>query len=183
MDDAIVVVEAVEHHIEHGLSPKDATLKAMEEVSGPVVGIALVLSAVFVPMAALGGIKGLLNQQFAITIAISVLISAFNALDAFACAGCAYAPPTKKEQRPTWKILRLVQLLVRQDDRWIRKFEPLLIRRWVISMLLLVGIAVAGGMMGKSLPYKFHIRRKTKDTPSFRFNCRTLPLCSGPIPS
>ena len=80
VDDAIVVVEAVEHHIEHGLSPKDATLKAMEEVSGPVIGIALVLSSVFVPMAALGGIKGLLNQQFAITIAISVLISAFNAL-------------------------------------------------------------------------------------------------------
>jgi hydrophobic/amphiphilic exporter-1 (mainly G- bacteria), HAE1 family len=80
VDDAIVVVEAVEHHIEHGLSPHDATIKAMEEVSGPVVGIALVLSSVFIPMAALGGIKGLLNQQFAITIAISVLISAFNAL-------------------------------------------------------------------------------------------------------
>src|SRR5882724_2168479 len=78
VDDAIVVVEAVEHHIEHGLSPKDATLKAMEEVSGPVIGIALILASVFVPMAALGGIKGLLNQQFAITIAISVLISAFN---------------------------------------------------------------------------------------------------------
>src|SRR6516225_1633092 len=77
VDDAIVVVEAVEHHIEHGLSPRDATIKAMEEVSAPVIGIALVLSAVFIPMAALGGIKGLLNQQFAITIAISVLISAF----------------------------------------------------------------------------------------------------------
>ena len=80
VDDAIVVVEAVEHHIEHGLSPKDATFKAMEEVSGPVVAIALVLSAVFLPTIFIPGITGRLYQQFAITIAISVLISAFNAL-------------------------------------------------------------------------------------------------------
>src|ERR1700746_2371341 len=75
VDDAIVVVEAVEVHIEHGLSPREATFRAMEEVSGPVIGIALILASVFVPMAAMGGITGLLNQQFAITIAISVLIS------------------------------------------------------------------------------------------------------------
>ncbi|HUD70698.1 MAG TPA: multidrug efflux RND transporter permease subunit [Dongiaceae bacterium] len=80
VDDAIVVVEAVMHHIEHGLSPKEATLKAMEEVSGPVVAIALILSAVFVPVAFISGITGRLYQQFAITIAISVLLSAFNAL-------------------------------------------------------------------------------------------------------
>jgi HAE1 family hydrophobic/amphiphilic exporter-1 len=80
VDDAIVVVEAVMHHIEHGLSPKDATLKAMEEVSGPVVAIALILAAVFVPVAFMGGITGRLYQQFAVTIAISVLFSAFNAL-------------------------------------------------------------------------------------------------------
>ena len=80
VDDAIVVVEAVEHHIEEGLAPREATLKAMSEVSGPVVGIALVLSAVFIPIALIGGIQGRLNQQFAITIAIAVLISAFNAL-------------------------------------------------------------------------------------------------------
>ena len=80
VDDAIVVVEAVMHHIEQGMTPKDATLKAMEEVSGPVVAIALVLAAVFVPVAFTGGITGRLYQQFAITIAISVLFSAFNAL-------------------------------------------------------------------------------------------------------
>ena len=80
VDDAIVVVEAVMHNIEHGLSPKEATLKAMEEVSGPVVAIALILAAVFVPVAFMGGITGRLYQQFAITIAISVLFSAFNAL-------------------------------------------------------------------------------------------------------
>jgi HAE1 family hydrophobic/amphiphilic exporter-1 len=80
VDDAIVVVEAVMHHIEHGLSPKEATLKAMEEVSGPVVAIGLILSAVFVPVGFMGGITGQLYQQFAITIALSVLLSVINAL-------------------------------------------------------------------------------------------------------
>jgi hydrophobe/amphiphile efflux-1 (HAE1) family protein len=80
VDDAIVVVEAVMHHIEHGMSPKDATVKAMEEVSGPVVAIGLILCAVFVPVGFMGGITGRLYQQFAITIAISVLLSVINAL-------------------------------------------------------------------------------------------------------
>ncbi len=80
VDDAIVVVEAVEHHIEQGMTPRDATLQAMREVSGPVVAIALILSSVFVPMALISGIQGQLNKQFAVTVAISVLISAFNAL-------------------------------------------------------------------------------------------------------
>ena len=80
VDDAIVVVEAVERHIEEGLAPKAATLKAMEEISGPVIGIALVLSAVFIPTAFIPGITGRLYQQFAVTIAVSVILSAFNAL-------------------------------------------------------------------------------------------------------
>src|SRR5687768_15085502 len=80
VDDAIVVVEAVMHHIEHGMAPKEATIKAMEEVSGPVVAIGLILSAVFVPVGFMGGITGQLYQQFAITIAISVLLSVVNAL-------------------------------------------------------------------------------------------------------
>ena len=80
VDDAIVVVEAVMHHIEHGMAPKEATIKAMEEVSGPVVAIGLILAAVFVPVGFMGGITGLLYQQFAITIAISVLLSVVNAL-------------------------------------------------------------------------------------------------------
>src|SRR5207253_5635406 len=80
VDDAIVVVEAVERHIEEGLPPKQAAFKAMEEISGPVIGIALVLSAVFVPTAFIPGITGRLYQQFAVTIAISVILSAFNAL-------------------------------------------------------------------------------------------------------
>jgi multidrug efflux pump subunit AcrB len=80
VDDAIVVVEAVEHHVEHGLSPRDATLRAMEQVSGPVVAIGLVLAAVFVPAAFITGITGQFFRQFALTIAVSTLLSAFNSL-------------------------------------------------------------------------------------------------------
>jgi multidrug efflux pump len=80
VDDAIVVVEAVEHHIEHGLNPRDATLKAMEQVSGPVIAVGLVLSAVFVPCAFISGITGQFFRQFALTIAVSTVISAFNSL-------------------------------------------------------------------------------------------------------
>ncbi|HEY7155458.1 MAG TPA: efflux RND transporter permease subunit [Gemmataceae bacterium] len=80
VDDAIVVVEAVEHHIEHGMAPKEATLKAMEQVSGPVVAIGLVLAAVFVPCTFISGIIGQFFRQFALTIAVSTVISAFNSL-------------------------------------------------------------------------------------------------------
>jgi multidrug efflux pump subunit AcrB len=80
VDDAIVVVEAVEHHIEHGLAPRDATAQAMRDVSGPVVAIGLVLFAVFVPCAFIRGITGQFFLQFAVTIAVSTLISAFNSL-------------------------------------------------------------------------------------------------------
>src|SRR5260370_28549877 len=80
VDDAIVVVEAVEHHIENGLAPREATLRAMEQVSGPVVAIGLVLAAVFVPAAFISGITGQFFRQFALTIAVSTFISAFNSL-------------------------------------------------------------------------------------------------------
>jgi HAE1 family hydrophobic/amphiphilic exporter-1 len=80
VDDAIVVVEAVEHHIEEGMTPREATLQAMRDVSGPVVAIALVLTSVFIPTIFIPGITGSLYQQFAVTIAVSVCISAFNAL-------------------------------------------------------------------------------------------------------
>ncbi|HVX63441.1 MAG TPA: efflux RND transporter permease subunit, partial [Pirellulales bacterium] len=80
VDDAIVVVEAVEHHIEEGLAPREATIKAMEQVSGPVIAVGLVLSAVFVPCAFISGITGQFFRQFALTIAVSTIISAFNSL-------------------------------------------------------------------------------------------------------
>src|SRR5207244_11194613 len=78
VDDAIVVVEAVEHHIENGLAPREATLRALEQVSGPVIAIGLVLAAVFVPAAFISGITGQFFRQFALTIAVSTLISAFH---------------------------------------------------------------------------------------------------------
>src|SRR5205823_6507407 len=80
VDDAIVVVEAVQHHIERGLTPRDATLLAMDQVAGPVIAVGLVLSAVFVPCVFIGGIIGEFYRQFAVTIAISTLLSAFNSL-------------------------------------------------------------------------------------------------------
>jgi hydrophobic/amphiphilic exporter-1 (mainly G- bacteria), HAE1 family len=155
VDDAIVVVEAVEHHIEHGLSPHDATIKAMEEVSGPVVGIALVLSSVFIPMAALGGIKGLLNQQFAITIAISVLISAFNALTLSPALSALLLRPRKKSRGVLGRFFDWF-------NRWFGKmttgyvnWSSILVRRWVLSMLLLLGISFVAVFMGGSLPTSF----------------------------
>jgi HAE1 family hydrophobic/amphiphilic exporter-1 len=155
VDDAIVVVEAVEHHIEHGLSPKEATHKAMEEVSGPVVGIALVLSAVFVPMAAMGGIKGLLNQQFAVTIAISVLISAFNALTLSPALSALLLRPRKKSKGPLGKFFELFNRGFEKMTGGYVSWSHVLIRRWVLSMLLLAGISVIAVRMGKSLPTSF----------------------------
>ena len=104
VDDAIVVVEAVEHHIEHGLSPKDATLKAMEEVSGPVIAIAIILAAVFVPTAFIPGITGQLYQQFAVTIAVSVIISAFNALSLSPALCALLLKPKMKGTGPLQKF-------------------------------------------------------------------------------
>src|SRR5205807_1448508 len=99
VDDAIVVVEAVQHHIEEGMAPKDATLKAMQEVSGPVVAIAIILSAVFLPTVFIPGITGRLYQQFAVTIAISVLISAFNALTLSPALSALLLRPSRKTKR------------------------------------------------------------------------------------
>ena len=132
VDDAIVVVEAVMHHIEQGMTPKDAAFQAMKEVSGPVVAIALVLSAVFVPVAFMGGVTGRLYQQFAITIAISVLFSAFNALSLSPALAAKLLKPkggkksfldkfynwfNKKFDRFTGSYLSLTSILVRKVSR------------------------------------------------------------------
>ena len=95
VDDAIVVVEAVMHHIEHGKTPKDATIQAMKEVSGPVIAIALILIAVFVPVAMTPGITGRFYQQFALTIAVSVAFSAFSALSLSPALCAMLLKPTK----------------------------------------------------------------------------------------
>src|SRR5947207_2664027 len=109
VDDAIVVVEAVEHHIERGLAPREATLEAMRQVSGPVIAVGLVLSAVFVPCAFITGITGQFFRQFALTIAVSTLISAFNSLT-LSPALCALL--LKPRQKGTYAAMPRLAFLV-----------------------------------------------------------------------
>jgi multidrug efflux pump len=110
VDDAIVVVEAVEHHIERGLMPRDAAVKAMDEVSGPVIAVGLVLSAVFIPCAFISGIIGQFFRQFALTIAISTLISAFNSLTLSPALAAILLRPVNKGRRD-WGTIALFFLL------------------------------------------------------------------------
>jgi HAE1 family hydrophobic/amphiphilic exporter-1 len=155
VDDAIVVVEAVEHNIEHGMSPKEATVKAMEEVTSPVIGIALILSSVFVPMAFMGGISGLLNQQFAVTIAISVLISAFNALTLSPALSAMLLRPRKKAKGPLGRFFDWFNRSFEKITGHYVSWSHVLIRRAGIAMLLLLALSVVAGVMGKSLPKSF----------------------------
>src|SRR3979490_1520257 len=153
--DGIVVVEAVEHNIEHGLSPKDAAFKAMEEVSGPVIGIALILAAVFVPTAFIPGITGRLYQQFAITIAISVIFSAFNALSLSPALAALLLKPKKESRGPLGAFFRCVNRMCgRATDGYVSLCGTL-IRKAAFSMLLLLGVAVMAGWFGSRLPQSF----------------------------
>jgi len=155
VDDAIVVVEAVEHHIEHGMSPKDAAYKAMEEVSGPVVAIALILSAVFIPTAFIPGITGRLYQQFAITIAISVIFSAFNALSLSPALAALMLRPKKESRGPLGAFFRWFnRMFGRATDGYVSLCGTL-IRKAAFSMLLLLGVAVGAGWFGSRLPQSF----------------------------
>jgi hydrophobic/amphiphilic exporter-1 (mainly G- bacteria), HAE1 family len=155
VDDAIVVVEAVEHHIEQGMSPRDATLKAMSEVSGPVIGIALILAAVFIPVAFMGGITGRLYQQFALTIAISVLISAFNALTLSPALAAILLKP---KGQPRTFVGRGFAAFNRWFDRRTGDYvsvNRMLIRKLAIPMILLLGVAGGAWFVGKDLPSGF----------------------------
>ncbi|MBV8069768.1 MAG: efflux RND transporter permease subunit [Acidobacteriaceae bacterium] len=155
VDDAIVVTEAVEQHIEHGLSPKDAALKAMEEVSGPVVGIALVLSAVFIPTAFIPGITGRMYQQFAVTIAVSVLISAFNALSLSPALAALLLRPKKESRGPLAVFFRWFnRVFGRTTDGYVGMCKTL-IHKAVVSVILLVGFALLAGFFGKKVPAGF----------------------------
>ena len=155
VDDAIVVVEAVEHHIEHGMSPKDAAYKAMEEVSGPVIAIALILSAVFIPTAFIPGITGRLYQQFAITIAISVIFSAFNALSLSPALAALMLKPKKESRGPLGAFFRWFnRVFGRATDGYVSLCGSL-IRKAAFSMLLLLGVAVGAGWFGSRLPQSF----------------------------
>src|SRR5690349_106247 len=155
VDDAIVVVEAVEHHIEHGLSPRDAAFKAMEQVSGPVVAIALILAAVFVPTAFIPGITGRMYQQFAVTIAVSVLLSAFNALT-LSPALCALLLRPRTEMRgPLGAFFRVFnRWFARATDRYVGACGHL-IRKSALSMVLLGVVVGAAGLVGSRLPGGF----------------------------
>jgi HAE1 family hydrophobic/amphiphilic exporter-1 len=155
VDDAIVVVEGVERHIEEGMTPKDAALKAMEELSGPVVGIALVLSAVFVPTAFIPGITGRLYQQFAVTIAISVILSAFNALT----LSPALAALLLRPRQESHGILRRFfdwfnRVFERATDGYV-SWSGVLLKKTAVVVVLLVAFCVAAGFVGKRVPSSF----------------------------
>src|SRR5205085_1186915 len=155
VDDAIVVVEAVQHHIEEGMAPKEATLKAMQEVSGPVVAIAIILSAVFLPTVFIPGITGRLYQQFAVTIAISVLISAFNALTLSPALSALLLRPAQKSRSP---LGRFFEWFNRGYGRLTERYVGLsraLIRKSTFSLLFLGIVALAAGVFGKKLPTGF----------------------------
>jgi HAE1 family hydrophobic/amphiphilic exporter-1 len=157
VDDAIVVVEAIELKIEAGHSPREAALQAMDEVGGALVGIALVLSAVFIPAGFLVGITGSLYRQFALTIAFSVLLSAFNALTLSPALGALLLRP--RGERPKRSLLdpffgRFNQTFGQVQKGYVRGCD-LLIRKLAVALLVLMGFALLAGGMGKVLPQSF----------------------------
>ncbi len=155
VDDAIVVVEAIEHHIEHGLSPKDAAFKAMEEVSGPVIGIAIVLSAVFIPTAFVPGITGRLYQQFAVTIAVSVIISAFNALTLSPALGALLLRPKTESRGPLKKFFNWFNRSFGRATTGYVNWCSTLIHKMGITIVLLLVFTVLAGIFGAKLPKSF----------------------------
>jgi HAE1 family hydrophobic/amphiphilic exporter-1 len=155
VDDAIVVVEAVEHHIEEGMAPRDAAFKAMSEVSGPVVAIALILAAVFIPVAFMSGVTGRLYQQFALTIAVSVLISAFNALTLSPALAATLLRPRSHARGPLGR-------LGDGFNRWFGKatdgyisVSRMMVRKVAIPLVLLVGVVGCSLLLGRKLPTGF----------------------------
>ena len=150
VDDAIVVVEAVERHIEEGLAPKDAALRAMEEISGPVVGIALVLSAVFIPTAFIPGITGRLYQQFAVTIAVSVILSAFNALTLSPALAALLLRPRQESKGLLRRFFdRFNRVFERATDGYVRLSGALIRKATVVLVMLAVFLAAAGFFSGR----------------------------------
>ncbi|HEX4121616.1 MAG TPA: multidrug efflux RND transporter permease subunit [Verrucomicrobiae bacterium] len=155
VDDAIVVVEAVERHIDEGLSPKDAATKAMEEVSGPVVAIALILAAVFVPTVFIPGITGRLYQQFALTIAISVIISAFNALSLSPAMAALLLKKKADSHGPLARFFGWFNRVFDKTRDHYVNFSHTLIRRSVISLILLAIVTGLAVLIGTHLASSF----------------------------
>jgi HAE1 family hydrophobic/amphiphilic exporter-1 len=155
VDDAIVVVEAVERHIEEGLTPKQSALKAMEEISGPVIGIALVLSAVFIPTAFIPGITGRLYQQFAVTIAISVILSAFNALTLSPALSALLLRPRTASGGLLKKVFGAFNRGFANVTNAYVHLCGVLIRKSAIALILLVVFGAAAGFFGSKIPSSF----------------------------
>jgi HAE1 family hydrophobic/amphiphilic exporter-1 len=155
VDDAIVVVEAVEHHIGQGMAPKEATLKAMEEVTGPVVATTLSLAAVFIPTVFIPGITGKLYQQFAITIAVSVIISSFNALTLTPALSAMLLKPRKESRGPLSRFYRWFNDVFGRTTNGYVGWCGTFIRKAGMSLLFLVLVAGLAGLLGGRLPGGF----------------------------
>jgi HAE1 family hydrophobic/amphiphilic exporter-1 len=156
VDDAIVVVEAVMHHIEHGMAPREATIQAMKEVSAPVIGIALILSAVFIPVAFVGGLTGRMYQQFALTIAISVLLSAFSALSLSPALCAMFLKPSHGPGRGLLgKFFRGFNWVFDRTTTGYVSVARILVRKAVLTIIIVAVVAVAAGLFGKALPAGF----------------------------
>jgi HAE1 family hydrophobic/amphiphilic exporter-1 len=155
VDNAIIVVEAVEHHIEQGMPPRDATLKAMEEVSGPMIGIALILVAVFIPVGMMGGIQGLLNQQFAITIAVSVLLSTVNALTLSPALSAMLLRPRRPGRGPVRRFFDGVNRGLELSTNGYVSLSHALIRKPMIGIASLLLFTAVTALLGQRLPGSF----------------------------
>jgi The (Largely Gram-negative Bacterial) Hydrophobe/Amphiphile Efflux-1 (HAE1) Family len=155
VDDAIVVVEAVERHIEEGMAPKEATLKAMEEISGPLIGIALVLSAVFVPTAFVPGITGRLYQQFAVTIAISVILSAFNALTLSPALAVLLLRPRRKSRGLLGKFFDWFNRIFGRATEGYVRWSGVLIHKSAFALAMLVVFSLAALFFSNRVPTSF----------------------------
>ncbi|HLJ48367.1 MAG TPA: multidrug efflux RND transporter permease subunit [Bryobacteraceae bacterium] len=155
VDDAIVVVEAVERHIEEGLDPKSAAVKAMEEISGPVIGIALVLSAVFIPTIFIPGITGRLYQQFAATIAISVMLSAFNALTLSPALAALLLKPRGESRGIMRRFFDWFnRVFARATDRYLH-WSGVLIRKSAVVGLMLIAAGAGAAFFSTRVPASF----------------------------
>jgi multidrug efflux pump len=155
VDDAIVVVEAVMHHIEHGKAPREATVQAMKEVSAPVIGIALILSAVFIPVAFIPGLTGRMYQQFALTIAISVLLSAFSALSLSPALAAMLLKPAKPMRGPLgWFFGAFNRVFERTTSGYVHGAR-FLVRRSILTVLIVLIVSVGAGLFGGSLAAGF----------------------------
>jgi hydrophobic/amphiphilic exporter-1 (mainly G- bacteria), HAE1 family len=156
VDDAIVVVEAIEAKIEQGHSPRDAAIKAMDEVSGALVGIALVLSAVFIPAGFMTGLTGSLYRQFALTIAFSVLLSAFNALTLSPALGAMFLRPRMAKRRgPLEFLFGLFNTGFEHAQNGYIRVCGLLVHKLGVALIILVGFVALAGGLGRTLSRSF----------------------------